>query len=690
MKKEYLTFCHICPGHCSRKMTVEDGKIVSIDLDKESGLPTQFCPYTRGRQVMEVCAHPDRLKYPQRRVGPKGSGQWQRISWDEALNAIVQNLKEVKEKYGPERVAFLLGEPKGMEFAFAQRFATAFGTPNVVTPGSYCGVPRGAGNSYTCGRVIAADEKNRESALVVLWGCNFIHTSGAMTRETFNALMKNGSKLVVIDPKKIDVAKRADLWIAPRPQSDGALAMGLLKVLIDEGLYDHDFVSKWTVGFSELREHVKTFALEDIERLTWVPKNKITELARMYATLKPARTLPGNGLERNMNAFQTIRALTIVSAITGNLNVHGGDIFLIPAPFTRGGNFYLMKIRNIDNMIGHEFPIARHSAYVPPQSIVSSILEEKPYAIKAALCILSDPLMSYPDTQKTFEALKKLDFLVVSEIFMTPTAAVADIVLPAAWGVEHDTVGYWPGRHEEIRAYPKIIEPPGEAWSDAKWMNEVANRLGLDHFWVDEKEALNVMLEPSGLTWEEFKEKRVLKARKDPGNPEDGIFKTTSGKVEIYSERLKKMGISPMTVFEELSKFAAEPSEQYPLLMFNAKEKMYMLTGFKQVPRARTQKPEPIVELNPDTAAKAGIKEGDWVYIESNKGRIMQKLALDPELDPKLVYASFGWWFPEDPDDHYQFRKSNINVLIGNDPPYEPATGAAELGGIPCRVYRAK
>ncbi len=206
MKKEYLTFCHICPGHCSRKMTVEDGKIVSIDLDKESGLPTQFCPYTRGRQVMEVCAHPDRLKYPQRRVGPKGSGQWQRISWDEALNAIVQNLKEVKEKYGPERVAFLLGEPKGMEFAFAQRFATAFGTPNVVTPGSYCGVPRGAGNSYTCGRVIAADEKNRESALVVLWGCNFIHTSGAMTRETFNALMKNGSKLVVIDPKKIDVA----------------------------------------------------------------------------------------------------------------------------------------------------------------------------------------------------------------------------------------------------------------------------------------------------------------------------------------------------------------------------------------------------------------------------------------------------------------------------------------------------
>jgi len=692
MQKEFLTFCHICPGHCSRKITVEDGKIVAVDLETTSGLRTEFCPYAKARYIPEICHHPDRLKYPLKRVGPKGSGKWERISWDEALDMMTEKLAEYKEKFGPESVAFCLGEPKGMEFAFAQRFATVFGTPNVVTPGNYCGVPRGAGNNYTVGRIIAADEGCSASALVILWGSNVIHTSGGISRETLRTALQSGAKLWVIDPKKIDIAKRADRWISLRPQSDGSLAMGMLKVIIEEKLYDEDFVAKWTVGFDRLQEHIKSFSLEDVEKVTWVPRETVIEMARQYAKLKPARIIPGNGLEKNINAFQIIRTITIMSAITGNINVPGGDIFLTPGPFTRPGRFFLMSKypRTEKEAIGGEFKIAIQSAYILPQLLVRAILEEKPYPVKAAICILTDPLMSFPDSELTCEAFKKLDLLIVSELFMTPTAAVADLVLPAAWGAEHDTLGYWPVRHEELRAYPKIVDPPGEAWADTKWLNELAKKLALPDFWENEEEALNYMLEPSGFSWQDFKEKRIIAPTRHYAKPEEGIFKTKSGKAEIYSERLQKLGYSPMPLFEELSRFRQQPSEEYPLLLFNGKEEAYMLTGFKNIASAREARPVPVVELNPETAEKAGLREGEWVYIETSKGRIKQKLALDPDLHPGLVFAAFGWWFPEDPEDLYQFRKSNINVLIDGAPPYDPVTGSVEMGGIPCKVYEVE
>jgi len=283
-----------------------------------------------------------------------------------------------------------------------------------------------------------------------------------------------------------------------------------------------------------------------------------------------------------------------------------------------------------------------------------------------------------------------LDFLVVDEIFPTPTTAIADILLPVAWGAEHDAIGYSPGWYQDIRAYPKLVEPPGEARSDAMIITEVAQRLGLgQYFWEDEIEALNHVLEPSGLTWEEFKSKRILPAVAEYKKPEEGCFRTPSGKVEIYSQQLADMGYSPMPLFEEVSRYRFEPSEEYPLLMTNAKEEAFMLTGYKHVEQARKHKPQPIVEVHPETAAKAGLKEGEWVYIETHKGRIKQQLVLDRDLDPRVVLVSYGWWFPEEPEDLFQFRKSNINVLTDGDPPYETMVGAPELRGIPCRLSKA-
>jgi len=688
-RQEFFNFCPICAGHCSIKVTVEEGKIVDVVPDMESGLPNELCPIKKGRlSIPEILAHPDRLKYPQKRAGARGEGKWVRISWDEALDTIAEKFSDFKEKFGPESVALGLGEPKGMEFAFGQRFATVFGTPNVVTPGWCCGVPFGLASAFTCGSNCVPDEESMPS-LLVLWGCNLIHTISGIRRETVTSALESGTRLIVIDPRKIDLVSMADLWLKPRPGSDGALAMGILKVIIEEELYDQDFVANWTLGFDKLREHVRSYSLADVERATWVPRQQIEQAARLYAQVKPAAIQNGNALDQCINSFQTNRAISILRAITGNLNVPGGDIFLTPPPYTRPGRFFLLSKfpREAERAVGGEFKLAIRSAFIPAHSLVKAILEEKPYPVKAGLFMLTDPLLSYPNSEETYRALMKLDFMVVLEIFMTPTAAIADIVLPAATGLEHDTVGYWPGWYEGIRAYPKVVDPPGESWSDAKIINELAKRLGLkEYFWDDEEEALELMLQPCGLSFEDFKWKRALHPRREY---KEHDFRTRSGKVEIYSKQLEELGYSPIPRWEELSQ-VVEPTEEYPLLLTNAKEDAYMLTGYKMIPSLRTMKAEPTVELNPETAEKAGLREGDWIYIETRTGRIAQKLSLNPELDPRVAFASFGWWFPEQgPANLYGWRKSNINMLVPNDPPYEPALGSVVLRGIPCRVCKA-
>jgi anaerobic selenocysteine-containing dehydrogenase len=683
-KKEIITFCPMCVGRCSRKAVVENGRLIEWDRELESGMPTEFCPTAKSKAYMEIYPHPDRIKFPQKRVGGRGEGKWERISWDEALNNIAQKFTQIRDQFGPESIALALGEPKGMEYAFAQRFASALGTPNVATPGHLCGGPTIAASFFTYGGFTLADEEHK-CGLTILWGSNPIHTNAGMRRECFRSVLIEGAKLVVIDPKMIDIAKRADLWIRPRPGSDGALALGLLKVVVEDRIYDKEFVGNWTIGFEHLQKSLKKFSLEDVANVTWVPRQHIEKLARLYVQNRPASIQWGNALEQVSNPVQACRAICILRAITGNISIRGGEIFTESAAFTRPGRFMLLSKypRRPEKTLGNEYKWAMMTAFIPYQSLVKGILEEKPYPIKAVLVVLSNPLLGYPNAKEAFRAFMKLDFIVVSEIFMTPTAAMADLVLPAATGGEHDTVGYWPP-DGEIRAYPKIVEPQEECWSDMKMINELAKRLNLKKdYWNNEEESLDLMLQPSGLSYHEFKKKRILEKKIQPfGKYKETGFKTPSKKAEIYSEQMKDFGYSPFPYWEELSKFHYEISSEYPLLLTNAKEEAYYLSGYKHVDYLRKIKPLPTVEMNPETARQNSLKEGEWVYIETKTGRIKQKLVLDPNLDPRVVFGSFGWWFPEEPVDLYSWNKSNINVLTESGPPSDVATGAVVL-----RVY---
>ncbi len=682
---EIFTFCHLCAGHCSMKAIVEEGKLVDLEPDMESGLYAEQCAMNKGRfTIPEVLGHKDRLLYPRKRVGARGGDQWERISWDEALDTIAKKLNDFKQRFGAESVAFGLGEPKGMEFAFAQRLASAFGTPSVVTPGWSCGVPKAMAGAFTYGSPVVCDDDHLP-ALVVLWGSNMNQTTGGYRRESLEKVLEAGGKLIVVDPQKTDTARLADLWIRPRPGSDGALAAGVLKVILEEELYDKDIVEQWTVGFEPLKEHFATISLEEVERLTWVPRAQIEEFARTYARSKPAAMQSGNAVDQLVNSFQTTRVIAIMRAICGNVNVPGGDVVLTAPPYTRPGSFYLLNKypRKTEKILGKKFKFAQRSAFIPPHVLTRAILEADPCPVKAAMFILSNPVVSWPNSKETYRALMKLDFIVVSELFMTPTAALADIVLPVAWSMEHEELGYWPGWYEEIRAHPKLVDAPGECWPDTKIINELAKRLGLaEDFWADDHEALDLMLRPSGMNYQAFKEKRTLRATKEYRRHE---YDTPSRKIEIYSERLKKIGYAPLPDWDELGSKVEMP-EEYPLLLTNAKEEAYMLSGFKGVASVRIIRPDPVMELHPDTAKKYGLEEGGWAYIVTKEGKIKQRLALNRNLDPRVVVAAFGWWFPEQTGTGYGWSDSNINMLTPSGPDYDPSTGGITLRGIPCRV----
>ncbi len=687
-RKEYLTFCHLCCGHCAVKVTVADNVIVDMAPDLESGLSNEQCVYRKGRlSIPEIHDHPDRLLHPLKRVGARGEGRWQEISWEEALDTVAEKFRTIRDQYGPEYLMFGLGEPHGLEFAFAQRFASVFGTPNVTTPGWFCGVPFQTANAFTFGQGAVPDE-DHVPELLVLWGINPNHTSGGIRRQTVTKIAESGAKIAVIDPRKIDLAGIADMWVRPRPAADGALAMGLLKVVVDEGLYDKDFVRDWTVGFDALREELATFTVADAAEACWVPKEQIIALARLIGTSKPACLQWGNGIDQGLQPFQTHRAISILAAITGNLNVPGGIV--LPdseTNFLRPGKFYMLSKRrdSAGKTLGREFPMTLKSTSVPSWSLIKAIVDGSPQAPKAAFFMLTNPATSFVDSTSTREALEKLDFTVVLDIFMTPTGMLADVVLPVAFGMEHDEVGYWPGWYNEVRAHPKLVDPPGEARSDTWVINELAKRLGLPDFWEEDHEALDAWIAPSGLTFEDLKRERTLLPKTNYGNTN---LRTPSGKVEIVSEALSSIGLPALPRWEQLGAVPEVP-EDYPLLFTNSKSEIFVGTSYKGVPSLRAMRPEPVVQMNPETAAKLDLADGDLVWMETKKGRIKQRLVFDPGMDPRVLFADFGWWFPEDPSGQFGWDWGNINMLTSYDEPVDPAVGVMILRGVPCRVYKA-
>lgn len=676
-------------GGCSILVQAKDNRIVKIKGDPEGYLNRGYC-CAKGRASAEKLSHPNRLLHPLRRQGDRGVGEWKRISWSEAIGEISDRFEKIKDEYGARAVAFCQGMPKGLEHFLLIRLANIFGSPNVVATQDVCHAPREISGVHTCGFYPVVDF-HQKSELMVLWASNVTETNeegeiGALAMKQ----VREGTELMVIDSRRTPLARKAKYWLQPRPGTDHALALGMLQVIIEEKLYDAAFVEEWTSGFDELAAHVNQYKPERIEEETWVPASLIREAARCYAGAHPAAIQWGNPLEQTANNFHAARALVSMMAICGNLDVPGGNIQANEPPLLGLGKFVradLIPDKRREMIHAHHHAIPRLMT-VPPAYFKKAVLEEIPYPVKGAYMQCTNPLVTYADSPQTYEALMKLDFLAVSDIFMTPTAALADVVLPAATQFEFNDIGHYGLGHGYILARPKVVDPPGECRPDMKILNELGKAMTPPEYWYEDAEKfLEDVLAPSGISYDRFIEKGYLKGEERYRKYLKKGFRTPTGKVELVLSTAEKFGLSPLPV----AKFLHEnEAVDFPLVLTSAKSPLYLHSSYRWVDGLRRREQDPVVQIHPDTAAEYNIREGEPVTIETKNGRIVQRATVTGEIHPRMICAAYGWWFPEQrEEDLYGWKRANFNMLttagsVGGE------FGTPDLKGIPCRIRAAR
>ena len=690
------TTCRGCHGVCQVLVHMEGQRIVKVAGDPES--PTSrgyLCP--KGAAAPEILYHKDRLTHPLRRAGERGENKWERVSWDEAITEMTDRFDRVRRESGTEYLAVAQGTGRPYT-EFTNRFAAAFGTPNFLSPGHNCFLPRVIASTITAGVLPIADIYGfggKMPACVMNWGCNHAETgaSDGMCGAMFRRAFMQAEKRIVVDPRRIGLADKADYWLQLKPGSECALALAMMNVIIGEGLYDHEFVEIHGFGFDRLARHVQPFTPEWADPVTRVPASSIREAARTFATTRPACIQWGNGVDTSTNAFQTARAMLILMGITGNIDVPGGNVFWVPPKGIRSG---LHKLRGKEErgvlspgkeaavIDGKRFPFTP-DCHVP--TFWKSMITGEPYRARAIWIVGSNPLLTATEGLTIERALKDyMEYTVVSDLFMTPTAQLADLVLPAAHWLEQNDIAFM---HEVWCAMTrKKLAQIGEARDDKDVILEVAHRLGLnDAFpWPDLHAYLDWVCEETGMRFEEFKEKDLVMGEMRYRKHEAEGFGTPSGKFEFYSTIMEHEGRPPLPVYVEPP---VSPTKDYPLiLMTGTKGLYYFHSELHQIDSLRRRRPDPVVQINPETASGLGISDGDWVWVESPYGRVRLKAKLFDGIALDVVNAEHGWWYPEAGPPEYRWKESCANLLFGGDV-FDPDTGAEPLKCYACRVSRA-
>jgi len=701
--KTYKSNCKGCHGGCGVLVHVEDGRVTRIQGDRD--FPTnRGWLGVKGPASIELLYHPDRLLHPIKRMGKRGEGKWQRISWDEALDTIASNLISMKEKYGAEALAFIKGTSSN-NFPMLARLANLFGTPNLGSIGSFCFLPRSIA-SYVSGGGFPkwhtypfADFANHPQCLMV-WGAQPEITNDEALCNVVVLRALPYAKIIVIDPRYTRSAAHADLWLRIRPGTDAALALGMLNIIINEELYDKDFVEHYTYGFEKLAEHVQKYDLDKVSQITGIPSEKIRDAAIMYAQNRPSAISMGTALEHNINSFQTTRAIILLMGVTGNIDRPGGNVYYEPIPLKDITLFEKLPPEQARKRVGPQFKGLALKPFVEVQtpSILKAIVTGKPYPIRSLLIWGNNTMCSFPNPKMTKDALLNVDFSVAVDFFLTPTAELVDIVLPAATWLERDHMSveppfYLADGNAIMTCRHKIVQV-GETWDDWKIIVELGKRLGFGEYFPSQGKLLDEILEPVGITFHELKKKGYIsQPTRYYKYKDDGFPSTPSKKFELYSQILEDWGYDPLpTHVEPHESLVSTPAlaKEYPLILITgAKVPHYWHSQGRQISSLRNAHPNPVVEINPQTASECNIQEDDWVYIESPRGRIKMKARLTRGIDPAVVHAQHGWWFPEKKGPDHGVWDSNINVLT-DDQHFDPVMGSSTINCLLCKVYRVE
>lgn len=789
-----------CHGGCGVLAHIQDGKLVKIEGDPEH-------PWNQGRlcarclAMTQYVGHPDRLTRPLKRVGERGEGKWQEISWDEAFDLIEKRLGKIREESGPESVVFSMGTGRDIG-PWICMLAYAYGSPNVMfaLSGVACYSPRIAAVDTIQGDycVIDAaqwlprrydDPKYEVPECIVVWGYNI---PASCPDNVFGHwiidLMKRGSKIIAIDPRLSWFASRAHKWLQLRPGTDGALAMGFLNVIVNEGLYDREFVEKWTNSthlvrsdagrllresdlveggsqsnfvvwdnltaspvvwdsgkvqyrsvapvepalegeyqvtladgsrapvktvWTVFREQVDLYPVDRVSEITWVPEQDIIEAARFYARSKPAAIHWGVPIDMTPAITLTAQAIADLWCITGNLDVPGGNVISRYAfdavayalPGTKG----IIKLASKEadkKRIGADRygPLNRFIWRAQTDLVLDQIFTEDPYPIKGMWIQTCNPVAGIGlDPKKWVKALKKLDFVAVVDLFMTPTAQLADVVLPASTFLEKDGVRSWWVPLQSINKAMSVEE----CRPDVEINFELARRFDPDFRWDSIHELFDEIIKPSGMTFKELQEKGwAFPPEGHPSAPyrrfEKGLlrpdrrpgFQTPSGRIEIYSSIREEWGLEPVAHYEEppfTPVSRPDLHKKYPLILsIGRRSPAYFHAEHRNIPWLREIEPDPLIEIHPDTARSLDIGNGEWVWVENWLGKCKFKAKVTPVVPTWMVMATHGWWFPEKPGPEpslFGVWESNINQLIPMGFQGKDGLGAP-VKHLLCRVYK--
>ena len=677
------TFCHGCGSYkprCGLLCHVKDGRFVRVEGNPASfnnGMPGSTSLCAKGLTGPQFVYAGDRLRHPLKRIGAKGEGRFLRISWSEALDTIADKLKETKEKYGPESYGVLSPEYWPVLATLGRRFLNVHGSPNYMHS-AICATPRMAAMKITVGYVSMAPDDWSKTGLIVNWGAN-VENSGVnqgIPRAILNAL-QGGTKLLDIRPMLDPLGTKADVWLPVRPGTDCALALAFLNVLIAEGLYDKAFVAEWCHGFDDLAGHVVGFTPEWAAPITGLTAEQIREAARLIGTTRHTFIRMGNGVGDQANdGTSTIRAICLIAAITGNLDVPGGQCAPPPGGLAEPTISTLDELAPADlvkRLVAPESPIWYQTAgnweNGPTTAYykgLMSILTEKPYPLRVLNASCSNPLSATRNPRKVAEALKKLDFMFVMDVSHAPHVDYADIVLPACTSYEQDDFfavrrtarGVWLGK------YNQVVEPLEESRSDWRFYLDLAVRVGYgEHFWQGSMDGMmRDMLAPFGVTPDQLRETpggMLVEAPSSPP-PERGeyslLFKDLPhGKVQCRNDLIGgkedniKDGVLPyFPEYQGPPEGIAETpelAEEYPLILSDVHaHRLSQHSYLHNTAYLRELQPYPWLKINPATAEKYGIGDGDWVRVESPHGWSRFKAEYFPGISPEVLMTKRGWW----------------------------------------------
>ena len=784
-------YCAMCVSRCGSIAVVEDGRFVALEPDPSH--PTGGALCAKGRAAPELVYHPERLVHPLKRTRPKGDPDpgWQRIPWDEALDLVAANLTRIAREDGPESVVFSVVSPSTSAsddaLAWIQRLMNAYGSPNLCVSMELCGWGRYLATQYTFGASVpgAYLPDLEQTGCILFWGYN--PDVARLTHATATrAALKRGARLIVVDPRRTGLAKKADLWLQVRPGTDAALALGIAHVMIERGWYDRAFVRDWTngpllvredngrflrardlsqdgspqrfVAWSETRgrpviydpatgayeggrpepalfgtytidtpngpvvcrpafertaDLCRRYPPERVEAITGVRRDQVEAAANVLWDARPLAYYAWSGVEMQSNATQIARAIAQLSVLTGSFDAPGGNV-LFPAVPTADivGRDLLSAERRARTLGLPDRPLGpARWQFVTSDELYRGILDGRPYRVRGLVGFGANLLLSHADGRRGREALAALDFYVHADLFMNPTAALADVVLPVSSPFEHEAlkVGFEVSAEAQshVQLRPRVVEPRGETRSDMEIVFDLARRLGLGaHFWDgDIHAAYRHQLGPSDVSLEALRAQpggirvpltsryRKYAEIRDAG-PRG--FNTPTRKIELYSETLLEGGYAPLPEYEEPvvgPHTRPDLLERYPLVLTCAKNALFCESQHRGLPSLRRKATDPEIEIHPAAAEERGIRPGEWVSVETPEGRVRARARFNDSLQPGVVCGQHGWWqacseIGAPGYDAFGSEGANFNILIG-DGAVDPISGSVPHRAYLCEVRPA-